>query len=182
MRTFAQTEVTTLGTKKVLLIDPATGEMYSIAAGSLSAAPTGGVNVYFNDDVPTTATIFDDENPPVTDDPALKEDAANTYYGTDGSVWTWNGTEYVTKTYDFPTHHFDRVSAAAGMLTHTLASTPIGSSILPTNRGIVHVTRNGVDISRSWQWVGPVGTYLPAVNYNCTIDAGDVLHFHWEAY
>jgi hypothetical protein len=39
MRTFAQTEVTTPGTKKVLLIDPATGEMYSINAGLVAGAP-----------------------------------------------------------------------------------------------------------------------------------------------
>ena len=144
------------------------------------ATPTGQ-NVYFNDVDPATGTIFDTANPPVTNNDALKEDSANTYYGTDGSVWTWNGTEYITKTYSYPTERYTHTFATANQLSFTLPSTPIGSTTLPNSRGIVHVTRNGIDISSSWGWVGAVGTYNVAANYGCTIDANDLLRFHWEA-
>jgi len=54
--------------------------------------------VYVNSTSPNTATIFDDINPPVTNDDALKLDTANLYIGTDASTWVYNGSTYVTKT------------------------------------------------------------------------------------
>lgn len=74
---------------------------------------------------------------------------------------------------------------AGGETEITLPSVPVGEneaggSVDPT-LGIVHVSRNGADISHAWTWDGAVGTYDPALNLNCTIDAGDVLQFHWEA-
>jgi len=54
--------------------------------------------VYVNATSPITATIFDTENPPVTNDNALKNDVANLYIGTDASTWVYNSTTYVTKT------------------------------------------------------------------------------------
>jgi hypothetical protein len=146
-----------------------------------AAAATGGQNVYIDTTSPSTATIFDIENPPVTNNNALKNDDANTYYGTDGSVWTWNGTAYVTKTYNIPTERYTQSTATANQTAFTLPSIPIGSSTLTAQKGIVHVTRNGVDISRAWSWVGANGTYTAADNYSCVIDAGDNLQFHWEA-
>jgi hypothetical protein len=56
-----------------------------------------------------------------------------------------------------------------------MPKTPIGD----TEK--VHVSRNGVDISRAFTWVGAVGTYNPANNYGCVIDSADVLQFHFEA-
>jgi len=53
--------------------------------------------VYVNSTSPITATIFDTENPPVTNDNALKNDVANLYIGTDASTWVYNSTTYVTK-------------------------------------------------------------------------------------
>jgi len=53
--------------------------------------------VYVNDVSPLTATIFDLNNPPVTNDNALKLDTANLYIGTDASTWVYNSTTYVTK-------------------------------------------------------------------------------------
>lgn len=55
------------------------------------------VIVYFNDTNPSAATIFDDENPPTTNDPLLENDTDNLYIGTDASTWVYNGTIYVTK-------------------------------------------------------------------------------------
>jgi len=53
--------------------------------------------VYVNATSPITATIFDTENPPVTNDNALKNDVANLYIGTDASTWVYNSSTYVTK-------------------------------------------------------------------------------------
>jgi len=53
--------------------------------------------VYVNATSPITATIFDTENPPITNDNALKNDVANLYIGTDASTWVYNSTTYVTK-------------------------------------------------------------------------------------
>jgi hypothetical protein len=140
-----------------------------------SGAPTGQ-NVYFNSTDPATGTIFDIENPPVTNDDALKQDSANTYFGTDGSVWTWNGTAYVTKTYNYPVHQREVFLATANQTGFTLSKVPIGG----TEK--VHVTRNGQDISDAFTWVGANGTYNPASNYSCTLDSQDKLIFHFEAF
>jgi hypothetical protein len=57
-------------------------------------------------------------------------------------------------------------------VSQTLPHTPVGTVI---------VTRNGIDISDAWTWVGAVGTYSQLVNYDCTIDENDKLKFHYEA-
>ena len=139
--------------------------------------------VYFNAATPSTATIFSQDNPPLVDDPSLRLlDCAVYVSAVDGSFWSSNGTTYATKTFSVPTERYTRTAATAGQTTYTLPSTPIGSTTFTGNRGIVHVTRNGVDISGGWSWVGAVGTYDPAFNYGCTLDAADRLQFHWEAY
>jgi hypothetical protein len=55
--------------------------------------------VYVNATSPTTATIFDLNNPPVTNDDLLKNDTSNLYIGTDASTWVYDMTvfNYVTK-------------------------------------------------------------------------------------
>jgi len=55
--------------------------------------------VYVNATSPTTATIFDLNNPPVTNDNSLKNNVDNLYVATDSSTWVYNaGTStYVTK-------------------------------------------------------------------------------------
>ena len=146
----------------------------SYAWENLPDAPvTGGQNVYFDSENPATGTIFDTENPPVTNNDALKEDSANTYYGTDGSVWTWNGTAYVTKTYNFTTQKRNEFTATAGQTAFTISTTPIGQ---------LYGYRNGVKLPTAWSWVGVNVTYLPAGNGSKTIDAGDVISFEYEAY
>jgi hypothetical protein len=147
----------------------------------IEGAADGCGVVYFDTTDPTTATIFDTANPPVTNNNALKNLDCATYVGSDGSFWTSNGTIYKTKTFSAPTHRFTQTTASAGQTAFTLPSNPIGSSTLTSQKGIVKVSRNGVDISRAWSWVGANGTYTAADNYGCIIDAGDNLQFHWEA-
>jgi hypothetical protein len=97
--------------------------------------------------------------------------------GTDGQVLTVQpdgSYAWVTPTGGgtaAPIHERDVELATAGMLSHTLPHTPIGKVI---------VTRNGVDISDSWDFTGAVGTYDPALNYGCTLDLDDKLIFSYE--
>lgn len=53
--------------------------------------------VYVNHGNPNSATIFDDVNPPVVNDNALKINFNNLYIGLDASIWLWNGVSYVSK-------------------------------------------------------------------------------------
>ena len=62
--------------------------------------------VYVNNVNPNSATIFDLENPPVTNADLLKNDTANLYIGTDASTWVYNGATYVTKTVTSATSNF----------------------------------------------------------------------------
>jgi hypothetical protein len=155
---------------------PYTDETGTLVTKVVSLANTSGVSVYFDSTDPATATIFDTENPPVTNNDTLKEVSTNTYYGSDGSVWSWNGTAYVTKTYSFPVFQRDVVTATAAQTSFTLAKVPIGG----TEK--VFVTRNGVDISRAFTWSGAIGTYNSVDNHNAVIDASDLLQFHYSAY
>jgi hypothetical protein len=152
---------------------PYTDETGTLVTKVVSLANTSGVSVYFDSTDPATATIFDTENPPVTNNDTLKEVSTNTYYGSDGSVWSWNGTAYVTKTYSFPVFQRDVVTATAAQTSFTLAKVPIGQ---------LYGYRNGVKLPTAWSWVGVNVTYLPAGNGSKTIDANDVISFEYEAY
>jgi len=73
-------------------------DLYPNNNAVLNALPTNYSKiVYVNATSPITATIFDTENPPVTNDNLLKNDVANLYIGTDASTWVYNSTTYVTK-------------------------------------------------------------------------------------
>ena len=56
--------------------------------------------VYFDNVTPNVASIFDLNNPPLVNDPSLKEDVANLYIGTDASTWVYvtSPAGYITKT------------------------------------------------------------------------------------
>jgi hypothetical protein len=56
--------------------------------------------VYVNSTGPSTATIFDLNNPPTTNDNSLKTDVNNLYIGSDASTWVYKTSPagYVTKT------------------------------------------------------------------------------------
>lgn len=76
-----------------------TGIKYPTVDAVNAALPTNYAKVvYVNATSPTTATIFDLNNPPVTNDDLLKNDTSNLYIGNDASTWVYNGSTYVTKT------------------------------------------------------------------------------------
>jgi hypothetical protein len=58
--------------------------------------PSYATVVFFNSTNPATATIFDTENPPLTNDDGLKNLDSAIYIGTNGSTWNSNGTVYST--------------------------------------------------------------------------------------
>ena len=64
--------------------------------------------VYVNATTPTTATIFDLNNPPITNDNSLKTDVNNLYIGTDASTWVYitSPSGYITKTVTSGTSNF----------------------------------------------------------------------------
>lgn len=75
-----------------------TGTKYPTVDAVNAALPvTYSTVVYVNSTSPNTATIFDDVNPPVVNDPLLEDDTANLYIGNDASTWVYNGSTYVTK-------------------------------------------------------------------------------------
>jgi len=75
-----------------------TGSKYPTVDAVNAALPKSYATiVYVNATSPNTATIFDDENPPITNDNALKLNIDNLYIGNDASTWVYNGSTYVTK-------------------------------------------------------------------------------------
>jgi hypothetical protein len=96
-------------------------------------------------------------------------------YDATSSTWvkTPSGSTAPTST---PLHQFEEANATAGQTAYTLQKTPILGST-----GKVRVSRNGIDITRAWTWVGNVGTYDPAKNYGCVLDLNDNLQFEYEA-
>jgi len=77
-----------------------TGTKYATVDAINAALPTTYTKiVYVNTTSPTTATIFDLNNPPVTNDNALKINVNNLYIGTDASTWVYitSPAGYVTK-------------------------------------------------------------------------------------
>lgn len=68
-------------------------------AGYLVSADFSNV-VYINSTNPSTATIFDLDNPPTVNNDSLKEDVSNLYIGTDGSTWTYKTSPAGYNTYN----------------------------------------------------------------------------------
>jgi hypothetical protein len=65
--------------------------------------------VFVNSTNPTTATIFDLNNPPTVNDDSLKNDVNNLYIGTDASTWVYNSSIslYQTKAITTNTSNFN---------------------------------------------------------------------------
>lgn len=80
------------GTKYVT-VDAVNQKFNSITPPSFSNV------VYVNSNNPNTATIFDLNNPPVTNDDSLKSNVNNLYIGLNSSTWTYNTLTAVYNTY-----------------------------------------------------------------------------------
>ena len=88
---------------------PATATIEGHLAGIDAKLTTSYTKVvYVNNNNPNGATIFDLNNPPVTNDDLLKSEVNNLYIGTDASTWVYNVAtlNYVTKTVASNTSNF----------------------------------------------------------------------------
>jgi len=90
-----------LNTSSVQNLSTVAGATTTDALNTLNAAIPVNYSkiVYVNNNNPNSATIFDDENPPIVNDNSLKSDVTNLYVGTDASGWVYNATSlnYITK-------------------------------------------------------------------------------------
>lgn len=147
---------------KYVTWDEATGRL------EVSPAPSGGASAnWVSATTDPTATGNTGTLPRFVDNTA---NGTKWYVDANGVAFLIEGSSTA------PLHEFEEKTATAGQVSVTLAKTPV----LGTT-GKVRVSRNGVDISRAWTWVGAVGTYDPVNNYGCVIDANDNLQFEYEA-
>jgi hypothetical protein len=158
-----------LAPTQIVTRDPVTGELEYSPLSAIAPNETTG----YGTAAPTVAGTVIGSTFYVTP-LGTAADAANAT-----AAYRWDGTQWVKypvgggggSTTTAPIHERDVKIATAGMTSHTLPHTPIGTVI---------VTRNGVDISDAWTWVDGVGTYNPANNYGCVIDEDDKIIFHYE--
>ena len=105
---------------------------------SQGTSPTFAKTVYVNTTSPTTATIFDLNNPPTTNDNTLKSDSNNIYIGTDGSTWTYNSSTSTYSTYTYPKTvphgFFAQIPQGTSAANNTL-TTPTYSTLSNTTGG-----------------------------------------------
>jgi hypothetical protein len=157
-----------LNPTQIVTRDPVTGELeYS----PLSAIAPAAEATSYGTAAPTSTTGNTAGDTYFVTPLGTSADAANAT-----EAYRWDGTQWVklpggSSASSTLIHERDVVLATAGMTSHTLPDTPVGKVI---------VTRNGADISDSWSFTGAVGTYTPATNYGCVIDANDKLEFHYE--
>jgi hypothetical protein len=86
------TTPTITNASNVLVKNPITGQISEQAIGGTQFDNV----VYFNNTNPTSATIFDLNNPPTTNDNSLKNRNDVIYIGTNASTWTSNMLSYST--------------------------------------------------------------------------------------
>lgn len=96
-------------------------------------------NVYCDNNNPNSATIFDDELPPVTNDSSLIQNTQYTYFGLDASVWVWNGTSYVSFTNSYNLNIGQRASVYKTMTNAVANGTVLPSTGLIELDGLVRV-------------------------------------------
>ena len=95
---------------------------------------------------------------------------------TNGSKWFIDANGVAKSIERNLLHQFEKQTATANQTSFTLQKTPILGAT-----GKVRVSRNGIDITEAFTWSGNVGTYDPAENYGCIIDANDNLQFEYES-
>lgn len=99
---------------------------------SLTPNSSGG-NVYCNSANPNSATIFDDELPVVAHDNSLIQNSDYTYFASDGTVWVWNGTTYITAS--------NSINLSVGQRTSICRIVPnsVASNTVPFTTGLIEL-------------------------------------------
>lgn len=120
-------------------------------AAAIAAALGGGGGtepnlVYTNTTNPNSSTIFDDENPPVANDDALKQNSQYLYVSSDGAQWTWNGTAYVSST---PNYVFGVGSSIT--INRVMPASTAGTMLSSTTTGLLEF--EGLKLDIKWHTV-----------------------------
>jgi hypothetical protein len=138
------------------------GQVHTLALAE--DIPTVYANiVYVNSVTPTTATIFDLNNPPTVNNNALKADVENLYIGTDSSTWAYNPVAftYSTKTVVAPSSYQIEVGTSQDaqliwngntIIFNTSCTVNIPNG-LPTGYIFNGITLAGVTVT--WNIAGP---------------------------
>lgn len=118
-------------------------------AAAIAAALGGGGGtepnlVYTNTTNPNSSTIFDDENPPVANDDALKQNSQYLYVSSDGVQWTWNGTAYVSST---PNYVFGVGSSIT--INRVMPASATGTMLSSTTTGLLEF--EGLRLDLKWR-------------------------------
>lgn len=134
--------------------------------------------VYVNSSDPNTATIFDSENPPITDNPSLESDTDNLYIADDASTWIYNGSVYVTKTVTSETSNFyisgtstDAGSSKTGHI-YRIGKTSIGADVISEGVFNVFTGTSGLGLDLAIQPSGVIGFYNNATSLATPTMAG----------
>lgn len=116
--------------------------------------------VYVNSTDPNSATIFDDVNPPVTNDNALKANVNNLYVASDNTGWVYNSTSltYVTKPATVPQSNFylsgSTIDAGSDKVSYIERPGTIGAGSIVVKENALSSSTNRVrqDMGESDYW------------------------------
>lgn len=147
-----------------------------VAAAIAAASGGGGTEptlIYTDTPDPNTATVFDDENPPVANDDALKQDSQYMYISSDGAAWTWNGTAYVSST---PNYVFGVGSSIA--ISRVMPASTVGTMLSSTTTGLLEF--EGLRLDVKWggasygnAWLVNTTTAPISIAHTNTLDFGN---------
>ncbi len=116
-------------------------EVAAAIANALGGGGTEPTLIYTDTPNPNSSTIFDNENPPVANDDAFKQNSQYLYIGSDGVSWTWNGTAYVSST---PNYVFGVGSSIA--ISRVMPASPMGTMLSSTTTGLLEFEGLRLDI------------------------------------
>lgn len=130
-------------------------EVAAAIASALGGAPEPNL-VFVDTDNPNTATVFDDANPPVANDPTLPQNSQYLYVGADGSQWTWNGTAYISS----PSGSTTVGIGSSAAITRIFPVSPSGTLLSTKATGLFEFEGLRFDI----KWYSASAYYITLVN------------------
>lgn len=127
--------------------------------------------IYVNATNPNSATVFDDENPPVINDNSFKADVNNLYVGTDSSGWVYSAStlNYTSKVIPLNSNFYLSGAIDAG-----------NNKTLPIYRtGNIAIGTNSSAIAKLSLTGGITGGTTGYGYYNQSVIQSDVTAFAW---
>lgn len=130
-------------------------EVAAAIASALGGGPEPNL-VFVDTNNPNTATVFDDANPPVANDPTLPKNSQYLYVGADGSQWTWNGTAYISS----PSGSTTVGIGSSAAITRIFPVSPSGTLLSTKVTGLFKFEGLRFDI----RWTSAVSYHITLVN------------------